>query len=87
MKKELSPRLLWLSLTLNVWFGGLLDRIIGTSLYGEAARHSVSGVTGYLAYYKDNKRALMFAIFINLITGDKEHCRAAAIRYIRQTAS
>jgi len=73
------------SLLGNYLFGWLLDKIIGTTLYGEKARESISGVTGYLWYVEGNFRAELFGYVINWLLKDDKHCLDASKLYRLQT--
>ena len=69
------------SLLGNYLFGKLLDKIIGTTRYGEKARESISGITGYLWLVEGNKRAELFGYLINWLMGDDKHCLDACKLY------
>ena len=75
---------IWSSLG-NYLFGWLLDRLIGTTLYGERARESISGVTGHLWYNERNTRAIYFGRVINWLMRDPYHCLDASYTYNLQT--
>jgi len=79
-----NRKVIW-SLLGNYLFGWLLDKIIGTTLYGEKARESISGVTGYLWYEERNMRANYFARLINWLMNDPYHCLDACKLYKIQT--
>ena len=75
-----TSAVIW-SLLGNYLFGKLLDKAIGTTLYGEKARESISGVTGYLWLVEGNKRAELFGYFTNWLMGDAKHCLDACKHY------